>query len=215
MRIQGGDLRRAFTLMDAMIVLAVVTLLAGLALPMAARAKAKRERIQCISRLKQIGIAFRIWAPASRDEFVMAVSTNRGGAYEPALAGEIAPVFDAMSNELSTPLILACSADSDRSPARYFSARTRSNISYFIGIDAFEDNPLSILAGDRNITNGGFVAPYILNLTTNSPVGWSSALHNCEGNLSLGDGSVQQITTAALRDAVRSTGMATNRILLP
>ncbi len=54
--------RSGFTLIELLVVLAVIVLLASLLLPALARAKRKAHNITCISQLKQLGIASRLYA---------------------------------------------------------------------------------------------------------------------------------------------------------
>jgi hypothetical protein len=46
--------------------------------------------------------------------------------------------------------------------------------------------------------------------TTPPTCGWNSAMHKYKGNVALGDGSIQQITSAALVSALKSS-VETNR----
>jgi len=55
----------------------------------------------------------------------------------------------------------------------------------------------------------------VLLASTNDPVSWTAALHQNCGNIGLADGSVQQLSTKLLRDAVANTGFQTNRLLMP
>ena len=73
-----------------------------------------------------------------------------------------------------------------------------------------------MLAGDRNLTlDGSPVRPGLVSLTTNAPVGWSRELHDRQGNVAVGDGSVQQLNEAMLRAMLANTGIATNSLLVP
>ena len=205
---------KGFTLIEVLIVLALILTLALVLLPALARPRMRSSRINCTNHMKQIGLAFKTWAIDNNDLYPMEVSVTRGGAME-ALATNLPLVFQVMSNELSTPKILVCPADSKRVNASDFANLKRANISYFVGMDATDTNPACILSGDRNITNGMGVRARILYVTTNDPAGWSPGPHNLFGNLLLSDGSVQQDSTARLREAIANTGFPTNRLLMP
>src|SRR5262245_49566850 len=52
----------AFTLIELMVVCAIISLLAGLLLPAITRAKAKAHNIVCVNQLRQLGIACRLYS---------------------------------------------------------------------------------------------------------------------------------------------------------
>ena len=197
-------------MLELIVLIAVLALAIGLLLPTLVRVKPRSSKISCTYCLKQIGLSARIFANDHGGLFPMAVSTNNGGSMEYVGKGEVFRHLRAMSDELFTAKVVVCPADSRKSAAN-FSVLSNTNISYFVGLDALDTLPQSLLAGDRNLmTNGVPVANGILFLTTKLTVGWTTGLHNGSGNVVLGDGSVQTLTSARLWQQV-----TTNRLAIP
>jgi hypothetical protein len=121
-----------------------------------------------------------------------------------------------MSNELSTPKILVCPADT-RTAANNFTRLNNQNISYFVGLDAKDSNPQMLLDGDRNITADNEPVNGILKLVPGQRVSWTQDIHVNQGNIGLSDGSVQQCSDSALQNFLQNSGAPTNtwRISLP
>ena len=218
--------RFGFTLIELLVVIAILALLAALLLPALARAKDHAKRIQCVSNLKQIVIGFRVFALDREGYFPWHSSPSDGGTYGPA-AGQSWNNYLAASNEMDTPKILRCPSDTaTKATAFNWSSATdgfansanRGNaLSYFTGIDGYEQIPVTFIAGDRNITgyvNGhcesvcdtpGITAQDInKNLTA---VGWGPGLHAYAGDLALSDGSVHKTRGPELRE-IASTALA-------
>ena len=206
---------RAFTLVELVVVIAVIAVLVGLLLPSLARAKQKALRINCVSHLKNFGLSMRIFSSDNRGRFPMHMYSSQLDA-EPALtAPDVLKCFQSLSNELSTPILLVCASDK-RKPAPDFARMQLTNVSYFLGLDATERKSQSLLAGDRNLmTNGVPLSAGIVILTAKSEAGWTPAMHNRRGNVALADGSVQQFANVRLKEFVSGSRQDPIRLAIP
>ena len=210
----------AFTRLDLILVIAALGLLTTLFVrgQVDTGNRPMRDRIFCISNMKQIGLAFRMWSNDHNDKFPMQFDADKEGTREAIEKQEPWRHFVALSNELSTPKVLACPAD-DRQRATNFTALGVQHISYFVGLDADEAIPKMLLSGDRNVTNGIAARKGILELKDSPPPGWTETLHNERGNLALADGSALQTTTPTLSQQIvaanKSNKIGKTRLQLP
>lgn len=114
----------------------------------------KAQRISCVNNLKQIGLAFLIWAGDNNAQFPFNVSTNAGGTMEFCNVGKdgfdlnALFHFQVMSNELNSPKILVCPQDKNRKAALRFDPLQTSNVTYRVhsGTNISDANPRTVLA---------------------------------------------------------------------
>lgn len=216
---QARGSRAGVTLLEVLAVVAVVAVLFGLILPMLAVPRSSANHIRCIGHLKNVGLALRIFATDNTNAFPFQISTNLGGTREwNGNPSQVWRQFVVISNELSTPVIAICPSDRDRRETREWGQFTNnSHLSYFVGINAKEENPQSILAGDRNLTLGGHsLSDQVVTFPTNAAVGFDGRIHRFIGNIAMGDGSVQQVTSSRLAEQFHATALTmTNTLIVP
>jgi hypothetical protein len=112
------------------------------------------QRNSCQRNLREIGLAFKVWALDHNDQYPFNVSTNAGGTLElcqPDKDGfdqNALAHFLIISNELTTPLLLVCPNDHSKRSAADFTALGKLNITYRLrtGANINSQNPQEILA---------------------------------------------------------------------
>ena len=149
----------------SILVTIVVAILLALALPAFHQARTRAmggmggmqntgESIRCVNNLKNVGLAFRIWATDHEDKYPFNADAAQGGTRE--LCERDPDGFDlnaarhlqVLANELSTPTILICPSDRIKRPTGSFLTLQPENVSYQFrsGPDVKETNPTEVLA---------------------------------------------------------------------
>ena len=204
------------------------------------------RRVACANNLRQIGIAFRTYAVDYQGAYPwMESKAGENGAnvlqpvvpYTNQVSSNLLGLYLSVSNELSTPRILVCPTDlrSGLATNRWDYAVTHPrnghrNLSYFVGLGSTEEKPESVLAGDRNVNNHPTRGPSWQDVVETTPA-WvpgddpkayrslgfdAGTMHRDGGNILLGDGSVQKVSSRRLRGAAKaSSKVATTAWLFP
>jgi type II secretory pathway pseudopilin PulG len=212
-------MQKGFVYYELLIVLGIIGIMAVMIVFVLTRPMTNphlRARSQCVNNLKQVSLAYKIWENEHGDKFPMAVSTAKGGAMGFDTGADVFRQYQVMSNQLSTPLVLICPADT-RKTAAGFAQLKNQNVSYFVGLDARDKYPNMLLSGDRNIIGPTKPENGVLQLRPGDAASWTAAVHVNQGNAGLSDGSVQMWSNTDLQKALQNFSPATNvwRLALP
>lgn len=220
----GKSGHRAFTRVELCACLAAGALLVALALPALADTQARGHIAQCFNNLRLVGRVVEMFASDHVGQPSWRTYTSDGGTrpITGTKAGAAWFEFTALSNELVTPRILACPADtgvkvaaefSNNGAGGYMSTGFRSAAtSYLINLDNTFNSPAMALAADRNWRTDGFAncGNGINNVDAHyynfSNAGWTNTVHGLAGHVLRADGSVSLLNTTEARKAFLPVG---------
>ncbi len=208
--------RRGFTLLEVLMVAALIAILAAMILPVVQRSKGRSRQVECLSRIRQVGLAYQMFAHDHNSRFPFQTPVRDGGTLEmvqsaPGLGHNVQYAFrhfQALSNDLPNLTVLICPAD-ERTNATSFPALRNENLSFFAAVTAQPGRSDSILGGDRNLagsTGAGSVGGgAVLRFGPDAMLAWTKAGHQYRGNLLHADGHVEMHSSGALQNAFRSS----------
>jgi hypothetical protein len=233
-----------FTRLELIVVVVVLLMIISVAVLLPhRRVYVGATRISCINNLKQIGIAYRIWANDNGGQ-IPSLAANLNGGWNELLSGNNPGRYcwmnyATMSNELGlSPRILACPSDERAYAAEFMNITNNDSLSYFVGVQADANHPSWLLGGDRNLAAGtvpkkdyGFSPTDGKgnDVIIKGPVCWSLEMHSLQnpggaGNILLGDGSAQQVQSSSawknwiepeLKEAAKATNSPGMRLIFP
>lgn len=203
---------RAFTLVEMLVVIAIIGILAALLMPALTTAMKRAKRIWCENNERQLGIAFHLFMHDHNSRFPAAVQIADGGAAEFVQRGYLLGnnpfyfnyrQFQVLSNELNVAKVLICKGEDKRVAADDFASLRSSNISYAIGVQADFSKPDSVLVMDRNLSRTPLTSKTIFRMTDGARFWWSSTMHELKGNALITDGHVEEWNNNSLTKAFK------------
>jgi hypothetical protein len=226
---------RAFTRIELASVIAALSLLGALALPLLAATRADSDRAGCFNNLRIFGRATHVWAGDHPGTLPWLTSTVEGGTRQDGI-GNIPSVwthFIALTNELPGPRVLACPSDPTVKAAAHWGntanglANTglRNNaISYFLGLHGHPGLPRSVITGDRDFTvttlppntcSRGYANTARIFANEGAPLRWTNAVHGGDaGHLLFADGGVDFTTSPRLNRVLAGPEMQNDNVVI-
>ncbi|HEY3414137.1 MAG TPA: prepilin-type N-terminal cleavage/methylation domain-containing protein [Armatimonadota bacterium] len=100
--------RRGFTLIEMLVVVAIIGILAGILFPVFARARDAAFQTQCISNLRQLGVSLQAYMNDNEDKFPLAVDFTdyplTAAAYEGSNIPHAVALVDQLENRTDDPV---------------------------------------------------------------------------------------------------------------
>lgn len=206
----------AFTRLELIACLAALALFGAVILPALARSASRGDRVVCFNNLRQIGVAYTQFCLEHEERTPWRVSMVQGGNMDHPQKANPGTQFSVVSNSIATPKVLSDPGDPRPGlrPASHWGTSSggllnpafgNNSISYVLGVDGNLGLPQSVLAGDRNVRaqpGFGCSSGIVPVASVMRPVAWTNDVHGLAGNVVFFDGSVVQLDSAGLGEAL-------------
>ncbi len=218
----------AFTLLEVLVVIALLLLLGVFFIPSVNPWPSKANRVVCMTNQKQIGLGLIMYS-SDYGCFPWGAATNFEGATEIIARDTAADYLVTVKNYLPQPRLFVCPTDPQRKPAATnFAEFSNSNLSYFVSLDAARallatSGPVAfILTGDRHLASDQRpVPPGRFSVTNAAVMTWTRELHYVKdamqpsGVLVFADGHAEAVQGPRLPQMFQAQALTTNQLVIP
>jgi prepilin-type processing-associated H-X9-DG protein/prepilin-type N-terminal cleavage/methylation domain-containing protein len=201
----------AFTLIELLVVIAVIAILAALLLPALSRAKENARATQCLSQMRQLGLAVQLYADENQEEFPRSQHSAFAHGqltWGRALATQLGSTATTWTNLLSA--VYHCPSDRRNTPWSY-----GLNVYFELGPDddyegkpqtwrrvASVPNPAATVVFAENNSSADHIMPNFWTAAADA-VDVATNRHGQRANYAFADGHAQARAFKSIYDPVR------------